>query len=90
MSSVTLIGELLFKLSGISGQVELEDDEDHHGADASRRALADVLGKDRRDRVLAAIYLIRQDSVNTIRQASVHIWKALVNNTPRTGTIQPV
>ncbi|KAG9005891.1 translational activator of GCN4 [Tulasnella sp. JGI-2019a] len=84
LSSVTLIGELLFKLSGISGQVELEDDEDHHGADASRKALADVLGKDRRDRVLAAIYLIRQDSVNTIRQASVHIWKALVNNTPRT------
>ncbi|KAG8875312.1 translational activator of GCN4 [Tulasnella sp. 331] len=63
LSSVTLIGELLFKLSGISGQVELEDDEDRHGADASRRALADVLGKDRRDRVLAAIYLIRQDSI---------------------------
>lgn len=69
-------------------------DEDDAEVDAviaenSRKALADVLGKDRRDRILAALYLIRQDAVSQVRQASIHIWKALVNNTPRTGMSLP-
>ena len=45
----------------------------------------EVLGVERRDRILAALYLARQDAVNVVRQSSVHIWKALVHNTPRTG-----
>jgi hypothetical protein len=36
--------------------------------------------------VLAALYLIRQDGVATVRQTSIQIWKALVQNTPRTGS----
>lgn len=68
-------------------------DEDDTGevdavvAESSRKALADVLGRERRDRILAALYLIRQDAVSQVRQASIHIWKALVNNTPRTGKV---
>lgn len=54
-------------------------------ADNSRRALTEVLGQDRRDRVLSSLYLARQDGVGTVRQSSVHVWKALVQNTPRTG-----
>lgn len=87
-SSVTLVGELLFKLAGISGKAELEEDEtvmEAAAADNSRRALTDVLGQDRRDRVLSSLYLARQDGVGTVRQASLHVWKALVQNTPRTG-----
>lgn len=82
-----MIGELLFRLSGISGKAELEDEEevDVVVAESSRKVLIDVLGKERNDRVLAALYLVRQDAVSAVRMASIHIWKALVSNTPRTG-----
>lgn len=84
-----MVGELLFRVSGISGKAEIEEDEeaavDTTAAESSRRALTEALGKERRDRVLAALYIIRQDSVAAVRVASIHIWKALVSNTPRTG-----
>ncbi|TFK68469.1 ARM repeat-containing protein, partial [Pluteus cervinus] len=86
-SSITLVGELLFKVSGISGKPsDLDDEEVAEAAvaETSRRALAEVLGVERRDRILAALYLVRQDGVVVVRQASIQIWKALVNNTPRT------
>ena len=82
------MGELLFKVSGISGKAEIEEEEEvveTAMAESSRKALVEVLGLERRDRILAALYLARQDAVNVVRQSSVHIWKALVHNTPRTG-----
>ncbi|TFK26296.1 translational activator GCN1 [Coprinopsis marcescibilis] len=86
-SSITLVGELLFKVSGISGKTSDGDEEDNAEAtvvESSRRALLEVLGAERRDHILAALYLVRQDGVVVVRQASIQIWKALVNNTPRT------
>ncbi|KAF8959922.1 armadillo-type protein [Flammula alnicola] len=87
-SSITLVGELLFKVSGISGKAsELEEEDvaaEATTAESSRRALLEVLGQERRDRILAALYLVRQDGVVVVRQASIQIWKALVHNTPRT------
>ncbi|KAI0343486.1 ARM repeat-containing protein [Trametopsis cervina] len=87
-SSITLVGELLFKVSGISGKAEIDDDEevveDTAFAESSKRALVEVLGAERRDRILSALYLARQDAVNVVRQSAGHIWKALVHNTPRT------
>ncbi|TCD64479.1 translational activator of GCN4 [Steccherinum ochraceum] len=86
-SSITLVGELLFKISGISGKAEIEEGEevaDTSMAESSRKVLVEVLGAERRDRILSALYLARQDAVNVVRQSSVHIWKALVHNTPRT------
>jgi len=88
-SSITLVGELLFKVSGISGKPSDFDEEDvaeAATAETSHRALVEVLGPERRDRILAALYLIRQDGVAVVRQSSIQIWKILVNNTPRTGT----
>ena len=88
-SSITLVGELLFKVSGISGKPSDLDEEDvaeAATAETSRRALVEVLGLERRDRILAALYLIRQDGVAVVRQSSIQIWKVLVNNTPRTGS----
>lgn len=78
----------MFKVSGITNKPEIGDDEEVAEAavaESSRRALTDVLGAERRDRILSALYLARQDAVNVVRQSSVHIWKALVHNTPRTG-----
>ncbi|KAF9496394.1 ARM repeat-containing protein [Pleurotus eryngii] len=85
-SSITLVGELLFKVSGISGKTEVDDEEVAATtvADSSRKALVEVLGAERRDRILSSLYLVRQDSVMVVRQSSIHIWKALVFNTPRT------
>ncbi|KAM6494634.1 hypothetical protein JOM56_009257, partial [Amanita muscaria] len=88
-SSVTLVGELLFKVSGISGKVaEAKEEEvqaDHTMVESSRKALLEALGVERRDRILAALYLVRQDGVAVVRQSSIQIWKVLVSNTPRTG-----
>ncbi len=84
-SSIALTGELLYKVTGISGKVEIEEDEaPTQHTDASRKALTDALGADGRDRVLSHLYIVRQDAVSNVRQASIHIWKALVHNTPRT------
>jgi len=82
----------MFKVSGISGKPSDMDEEEEGtaeatNADASRRALVEVLGVERRDRLLSALYLIRQDGVSVVRQSSIQIWKALVNNTPRTGAV---
>lgn len=82
------MGELIFKVSGISGKAEIEEDEvaaEVTTAESSRRALVEILGAERRDRILSALYLARQDAVSIVRQTSIHIWKALVHNTPRTG-----
>ncbi len=89
-SSVTLVGELLFKVSGISGKIaEADEEEEVHAettmVESSRKALVDTLGVERRDRVLAALYIVRQDGVAVVRQSSIQIWKVLVGNTPRTG-----
>jgi hypothetical protein len=78
-------------VSGVSGktsEVEEEDVvEEHTRGDSSRRLLLDALGQARRDRILAVLYLVRQDGVVIVRQTSMQIWKALVQNTPRTGMV---
>ncbi len=79
---------MLYKASGISSKSEAEDHGEEADApvpESSRKALIDVLGKKRRDQILGSLYIIRQDSVHACRQTSIHIWKALVHNTPRTG-----
>ncbi|KAI9508386.1 ARM repeat-containing protein [Russula earlei] len=86
-SSITLVGELLFKVSGIASKLGIDDDPDAAEAivaESSRKALTEVLGADRRDRILSALYLARQDAVHIVRQSSIQIWKALVHNTPKT------
>jgi hypothetical protein len=89
-SSITLVGELLFKISGISGKTEIEQEDEvivTEATESSRRTLVEVLGPERRNRILSTLYLVRHDGINVVRQSSIHIWKALVQNTPRTGTI---
>jgi hypothetical protein len=58
-SSVTLVGELLYKVSGISGKNEIDEDETGEAgalvADNSRKALGDTLGRERRDRILGSL-----------------------------------
>ncbi|KAK0211619.1 hypothetical protein IW262DRAFT_1467620 [Armillaria fumosa] len=58
-------------------------------AESSRCALVEVLGIEKRDRLLTVLYLVQQDGVAVVHQSSIQIWKALVNNTPRTAVCSP-
>lgn len=76
------MGDLLFRIGNIAGKADVDEDgadaEELPSMDASRKAILDTLGKERRDRVLAAIYIIRQDQSGIVRSTSVTVWKALV------------
>ncbi|KAJ7561862.1 hypothetical protein O6H91_03G044500 [Diphasiastrum complanatum] len=92
-SSVELLGDLLFKVAGTSGKVVLDGGSDDEGAstEAHGRAIVDVLGKEKRNEVLAAVYMVRSDVSLTVRQAALHVWKTVVANTPKTlKEIMPV
>ncbi|KAF2819606.1 ARM repeat-containing protein [Ophiobolus disseminans] len=81
LSSVELVGDLLFNLTGISGKVEEEEVEE--GAKEAGQSLLEVLGEEKRNKVLSALYICRNDTSGLVRTAAVNVWKALVA-TPRT------
>ncbi|GLJ35635.1 hypothetical protein SUGI_0716270 [Cryptomeria japonica] len=92
-SSVELLGDLLFKVAGTSGKALLEGGSDDEGAstEAHGRAIIDVLGREKRNEVLAAVYMVRSDVSLTVRQTALHVWKTVVANTPKTlKEIMPV
>ncbi|KAL3523389.1 hypothetical protein ACH5RR_016223, partial [Cinchona calisaya] len=92
-SSVELLGDLLFKVAGTSGTALLEGGSDDEGAstEAHGQAIIEVLGRDKRNEVLAALYMVRTDVSITVRQAALHVWKTIVANTPKTlKEIMPV
>ncbi|XP_059308205.1 protein ILITYHIA isoform X2 [Lycium ferocissimum] len=92
-SSVELLGDLLFKVAGTSGKAHLEGGSDDEGAstEAQGRAIIEILGRDKRNEILAALYMVRTDVSITVRQAALHVWKTIVANTPKTlKEIMPV
>ncbi|KAL5118494.1 translational activator of GCN4 [Pleosporales sp. CAS-2024a] len=80
LSSVELVGDLLFNLTGITGKVEEEEVEE--GAKEAGASLLEVLGEDKRNKVLSALYICRCDTSGLVRTAAINVWKALVA-TPR-------
>nr|XP_014345196.1 PREDICTED: translational activator GCN1 [Latimeria chalumnae] len=85
-SSVQLLGDLLFHISGVTGKMTTEtaSDDDNFGTAQSNKAIIAALGLERRNRVLAGLYMGRSDTQLVVRQASLHVWKIVVSNTPRT------
>ncbi|MCH0629598.1 hypothetical protein JNB11_06455 [Kocuria palustris] len=96
LSLVELTGDLLFQIAGISGK-NAADSAGDSGADTTAddavelallgevaQALIDALGQQRRDHVLALLFLCRSDVAGIVRAAAVDIWNALVGNTPKT------
>ncbi|KAG8455790.1 hypothetical protein GDO86_001836 [Hymenochirus boettgeri] len=85
-SSVQLLGDLLFHISGVTGKMTTEtaSEDDNFGTAHSTRAIISALGAERRNRVLAGLYMGRSDTQLVVRQASLHVWKIVVSNTPRT------
>ncbi|KAK2365272.1 protein ILITYHIA [Trifolium repens] len=92
-SSVELLGDLLFKVAGTSGKALLEGGSDDEGSstEAHGRAIIEILGREKRNEVLAALYMVRADVSLSVRQAALHVWKTIVANTPKTlREIMPV
>ena len=81
LSSVELAGDLLFNLTGISAKADQEDNEE--GANEAGQSLLEVLGEERRNRVLSILYICRCDTSGLVRTAAINVWKALVAS-PRT------
>ena len=85
-SSIQLLGDLLYKVSGVSGKMTTETagEDDNFGTEHSQRAIIKTLGQERRNRVLAGLYMGRSDVALMVRQAALHVWKVVVSNTPKT------
>jgi hypothetical protein len=79
LSSVELVGDLLFNLTGISGKSD-EDDEEQDTSGEVSNSLLEVLGQEKRDKVLSALYICRCDTSGQVRLAAVNVWKALVSS----------
>jgi len=86
-SSVQLLGDLLYKISGVSGKqsTETSHEDDNFGLnEKSFKQILITFGEERRNRVLSGLYMCRMDVSLQVRQASLHVWKIIVSNTPRT------
>ncbi|EFX04322.1 heat-like protein [Grosmannia clavigera kw1407] len=80
LSSVELVGDLLFNLSGITAKQDGDEDEEVE-EEAAREAgstLREVLGVEKRDKILSALYVCRCDTAVAVRTAAMGVWKALV------------
>ncbi|XP_068678677.1 stalled ribosome sensor GCN1-like [Montipora foliosa] len=83
-SSIQLLGDLLYRISGVTGKMSTEGQEDDNfGTSQSNQSIIEALGSERRNRVLAGLYMGRSDVSLMVRQAALHVWKVVVPNTPR-------
>ncbi|CAL8076855.1 unnamed protein product [Calicophoron daubneyi] len=92
-SSVQLVGDLLYQVSGLSGKgtTKTQNEDDTFGTTEAQERLRVVLGEERHNRVLARLHMARSDPTLIVRQAAVHVWKIVVANTSRTlREIMPV
>lgn len=88
-SSVQLLGDLLYLISGTKalGMHDGDDDQDDDISHSSSRAATVIrqkIGDDHTDNVLAALYIVRSDTSAVVRQSTLQVWKTIVSNTPRT------
>ncbi len=85
-SSVQLLGDLLYKISGVVGKMTTESahEDDNFGTEKGSAAIVRALGEERRNRVYSGLYMGRSDTSLHVRQAALHVWKVIVSNTPKT------
>ena len=80
LSSVELVGDLLFSITGISGKAETEGEEEDEEATQAGQSLLEVLGAERRNKVLSALFICRCDTSGLVKSAAMGVWKALVSS----------
>lgn len=77
LSSVELVGDLLFNLSGVSANAE-PGEEDEEAVREAGASLREVLGEEKRNKILSSLYICRCDTAGAVRSAAISVWKALV------------
>ena len=83
VSSVQLLGDMLYKI-GDTRAVHTDGEDDTHGTKEVAARIAKTLGStERRDRLLAALYITRSDTSVSVRHAAKVVWKTIVPNTGR-------
>ncbi|CCJ29913.1 unnamed protein product [Pneumocystis jirovecii] len=82
LGSIQLMGDLLFHITGISGRTHLEGNTNN--LQSYKNILLDILGQEKRDYILASLYVIRQDVVEQVQFSAFNVWKTLVTNTSKT------
>ncbi|KAL2132761.1 hypothetical protein VTI74DRAFT_3416 [Chaetomium olivicolor] len=83
LSSVELVGDLLFNLAGIKANAEDDEEQDQDTTKEAGASLREILGEEKRNKILSALYVCRCDTAGAVRAAAVGVWKALVHS-PRT------
>ncbi|ODV58740.1 Gcn1p [Ascoidea rubescens DSM 1968] len=81
LSSIQLIGELLYQVTGLNRNAETSEEVEFSGVG---KRLVEVLGIGRRNVLLSSLFFCRFDVDGVVRNAALDIWKSLVYNTPRT------
>lgn len=76
LSSVELVGDLLFSVTGITAKTDMEE-EDEEAAQAGQ-SLLEALGEERRNRVLSSLFICRCDTSGLVKSAAMSVWKSLV------------
>ncbi|KAE8335069.1 hypothetical protein BDV24DRAFT_14814 [Aspergillus arachidicola] len=76
LSSVELVGDLLFSITGITAKADGEEEEEE--AHQAGQSLLEILGEERRNRVLSALFICRCDTSGLVKSAAMGVWKALV------------
>jgi len=81
LSSVELVGDLLFNLTGIkASDDDEEEEEDQEAVKEAGVSLREILGEEKRNKILSALYVCRCDTSGAVRAAAVNVWKALVHS----------
>ena len=83
LSSVELVGDLLFNLTGIKANADPDDDDEDENIKEASASLKEVLGEEKRNKILSALYVCRCDTAGAVRSAAISVWKVLVHS-PRT------
>ncbi|KAL5364855.1 armadillo-type protein [Aspergillus floccosus] len=76
LSSVELVGDLLFSITGITAKADAEEEEEE--AHQAGQSLLEVLGEERRNKVLSALFICRCDTSGLVKSAAMAVWKSLV------------
>ncbi|CAI9298342.1 unnamed protein product [Lactuca saligna] len=74
------------EVTGTSGKALLVGGNDNEGVSTEAQicAIIEVLGIEKRNEVLVALYMVRTDVSHSFRQFALHVWKTIVVNTPKT------